>query len=279
MQSETNGGCNRLRHEKPSENGYRQNITFETSDVHKMPKLSIISHFYNHPEKVERQIQHWNKINPALLSSVEFILVDDCSEDTPKISAGNINLRHFRITTDIAWNQAGARNLGAFHAAGEWGLFFDIDQQLNLDTLETLLLNLDRLDKTTMYYLRIKELVDIINNVNLSNHPNTFLVNMQQFRTRGMYDEDFAGHYGYEDLYMPRVWENSGGSRVLLNDFIFFEDLGFGTTNINRNADRNNALAMEKLRAGGKNSPGILRFEWKEITIPKDATTHATTHL
>jgi glycosyltransferase involved in cell wall biosynthesis len=232
-----------------------------------MPKITIISHFYNHPEKVERQVEHWKKIDSQLLPHLEFVLVDDCSEDRPTLSKGNLNLRLFRVVTDIPWNQAGARNLAAFHAVGEWGLFFDIDQQVSLDTLIILLSNIDKLDKKTMYYLRVKELYDSLNDTFLTNHPNTYLVNMPMFRTIGMFDEDFAGHYGYEDLYMPRVWETAGGNRVLLNEPIFFEDLNFRTTNFNRDLERNKQLMLHKLNTGCKNSPGILRFEWQEVAL------------
>ena len=83
----------------------------------------------------------------------------------------------------------------------------------------------------------------------------------------GMYDEDFAGYYGYEDLYMPLVWARHGGKRVLFNDPVFFEDMGFGTTSLNRDLSRNLALAQQKMAAGTKNSPGILRFEWEQIDI------------
>lgn len=232
-----------------------------------MPKLSIISHFYNHPAMVERQIAHWRSIPPELAQHIEFILVDDCSEQLPNIERGHLNLRLFRITSDIAWNQAGARNLGTYQASGEWALFFDIDQKLYLDTLPLLLGSLDRLARRTMYYLRIKELIDITVNEPLSNHPNTFLVPLGDFKVMGRYDEDFAGHYGYEDLYMPRVWETAGGQRVLLNTPVFFEDMDFGTGNFNRDLSRNLALAQQKMAAGCRNSPGILRFDWEEVPL------------
>ena len=75
------------------------------------------------------------------------------------------------------------------------------------------------------------------------------------------------GHYGYEDLYLPRVWEAAGGQRTLLNSPVFFEDMGFGTSNFTRDLTRNQNLMLQKLASGCKNSPGILRFEWKEETL------------
>jgi glycosyltransferase involved in cell wall biosynthesis len=232
-----------------------------------VPKLSVITHYYNHPEYVEEQLTHWQKIPPHLLNEIEFIIVDDNSENQPMISKGSLNLRHFRVLTDIPWNQAGARNLGAFHATGEWALFFDVDQKWELETVGLLLNNLDNLSKQTMFYLQIRELIDITVNKPLSNHPNTFLVHLPTFRVLGMYDEDFTGHYGYEDLYMPRVWEARGGKRSLINQLVFFEDMPFGTSNFDRDLMRNQQLMLAKLGAGCKNSPGILRFEWEETVL------------
>jgi glycosyltransferase involved in cell wall biosynthesis len=234
-----------------------------------MPKLSIISHYYNHPQMVQDQIAYWESLPDNFLSHVEFILVDDCSEETPIIPATKLNLKVFRVITDVPWNQGGARNLGAFNATGEWALYFDIDQKFYAEPMLSILATLDNLDKMTMYYFRIKELIDITVNKSLPNHPNTFLVNLEKFKQCGMYDEDFAGHYGYEDLYMPQVWIKHGGNRVLFNDPVFFEDMGFGTSSLNRDLSRNLALAQQKMAAGTKNSPGILRFEWELVNTGK----------
>lgn len=232
-----------------------------------MPKLSFISHYYNHPQMVQDQIAYWESLPDSLLSQVEFILVDDCSEDTPVLPPTKLDLRMYRVTTDLPWNQAGARNLGAFNARGEWALFFDIDQRFYPGPMEMIVNNLERLDTMTMYYLRIKELIDITVNKPLDFHPNTFLVNLPKFRLHAMYDEDFVGHYGYEDLYMPQVWEKRGGVRTLLGETNFVEDLGFGTSNLNRDLSRNLALAHQKLADGCKRPQGILRFEWEQLDI------------
>jgi hypothetical protein len=47
----------------------------------------------------------------------------------------------------------------------------------------------------------------------------------------------------------------------------FFEDMAFGTSNLNRDLSRNLALAQQKMLAGTKNSPGILRFEWEPVNV------------
>jgi glycosyltransferase involved in cell wall biosynthesis len=232
-----------------------------------MKKLSIISHFYNHPEMVLKQITYWESLPQSFLDKVEFVLIDDCSEEQPSFQPTHLDLKVFRITTDIPWNQAGARNLGIFNAQGEWALYFDIDQHFYVEPITLVLAQLDQLDRNTMYYFKIKSLIDVVNNASLLHHPNTFLVNVPNFKRMGLYDEDFAGHYGYEDLYMPQVWERNGGHRTLFNTPDFFEDGGFGTSSLSRDLAQNAALGQEKMHNGILNSPGILRFRWTTIPI------------
>ena len=233
-----------------------------------MAKLSLISHYYNHPKMVRDMIAYWEQLPDIFLSQVEFILVDDCSEQCPVLpTSTKINIKVYRVTTNLPWNQAGARNLGAFNATGEWALYFDIDQTFYAEPMLGVLANLDRLDPMVLYYFQIKELIDITNNTPLQFAPCTFLVNLAKFKQHGMYDEDFVGHYGYEDLYMPKVWEANGGKRVLFNDSIYFEDMGFGTTNLDRDLSHNLRLAQEKMARGPKNSTGMIRFEWKQVDL------------
>lgn len=232
-----------------------------------MKKLSIISHFYNHPEMVLRQIAYWETLPQSFLDQVEFVLVDDCSENCAVFMPTRLDLKVFRVTTDIPWNQAGARNLGIFNAIGEWALYFDIDQHFYTEPMSAVLAQLDQMDVNTLYYFKIKSLIDTTSNTSLTHHPSTFMVNVASFKRMGLYDEDFAGHYGYEDLYMPRVWERNGGKRTLFGAPDFFEDSSFSTTNLNRDLSRNAALGQQKIHGGVTNSLGILRFRWEQIPI------------
>jgi glycosyltransferase involved in cell wall biosynthesis len=238
-----------------------------------MPKLSFISNYYNYPEKVEEQISYWESFPESFLSEVEFILIDDCSEQRVAFRPTTLNLRVFRITTAIAWNQAGARNLGACNANGEWSLFSDIDQRFYLQPMQKLLTRLNNLDPMFIYYPKAKNITDLDGSPK-SVHVNTILVNTQKFKEMGLYDEDFAGHYGYEDLYLPEVWERHGGYRAILGDMEYFEDLRFRTKTLDRDLTRNHMLKEEKTAAGAKNAPGILRFDWEAVSLkPSPADT------
>lgn len=231
-----------------------------------LPFLSIICHFYGHHDKVLEQIRHWGQLAPELREKIEFVLVDDCSESPLVLPRHNLNLRLFRITTDIPWNQGGARNLGAMQAHGQWGMFFDIDQKIQLETVPLLIDLLEKANpRNTFLYFRIRELIDTQTNQSLPCHPNTFLTNLEDFRERGMYDEDFSGHYGYEDLYLMAVWEKHGGNRIVLEQPVFFEDMNFGTTSLDRSKERNQQLMDEKIKSGYPGAPSILRFDWIEM--------------
>jgi glycosyltransferase involved in cell wall biosynthesis len=231
-----------------------------------MPKLSFISNYYNYPDKVEEQIKYWESLPESFLSEVEFILVDDGSEQRMDFRPTHLNLRVFRITTAIAWNQAGARNLGACNASGQWSLFSDIDQRFYLQPMQKLLERLDDLDQMFMYYPKTKNITDLDGSPQIF-HVNTILINTQKFREMGLYDEDFAGHYGYEDLYLGKVWERHGGRRAILHDMEYLEDLRFRTKALDRDLTRNHMLAEQKIAAGVRNAPGILRFDWEAVSL------------
>jgi glycosyltransferase involved in cell wall biosynthesis len=109
------------------------------------PNLSIISHFYNAHECVDQQIAHWQQINPQLRNLFEFILVDDFSDTEYKLPPNDLNIRLFRVTDDIPWNQGGARNLATIHATGSVAMFIDIDQHIKIEFLERLCASIENI--------------------------------------------------------------------------------------------------------------------------------------
>jgi glycosyltransferase involved in cell wall biosynthesis len=228
-------------------------------------KLSVIVPYYNNLERVQRQLELWESLPKTITREVEFILIDDCSEQSASVHSEFLNIKHFRIKTDIDWNQPGARNLGAFVASGEWALFYDVDQLPTLEGLALIIERLNELHGGFMYFFRIKELINPVNGKPLEYHPSTFLIRLPLFKWHVMFDEDFSGHYGYDDLYMHAVWEKFGGKFVLLNDVVFFEDLESGTPKLSRNLQRNAALEVMKRLAGSKKPAHFLRFEWEQV--------------
>jgi hypothetical protein len=230
------------------------------------PNLSIISHFYNEHEWVNNQIAHWQQINPQFRDFFEFILVDDFSDEKYKLPKTDLNIRLFRVTDDIPWNQGGARNLATFHATGSVALFADIDQHIKIEFLERLCASVSNIQRNTIHFFKSNPpLINIQNGETLIHHPNSFFVNLKDFKTLVHYDEDFVGHYGFEDVFLLRVWEKLGGKVTLVNEDVSSQ-LPFGTLSLNRDIQTNEALIQKKVFFENcKMSNSILRFSWEEV--------------
>ena len=220
-------------------------------------KISYVLPFFNNPESVARQVENWQKISVynALLS--ELILVDDCStvnHPVPRYTG----LSLYRISSPIRWNQAGARNLGAFQSKADWLLLSDIDYLILPEDFKLIYDNLGGFDPDMLYFFgaRNKEGVEI------QSHPNSFLINRVNFLSLGGVDEDFVGHYGFEDIFFVKSWERYFKRSVVLSN-IFLHHTGFHT-DLERNTERNAKLLETKLQSLGSLKPK-LRFDYERI--------------
>jgi predicted glycosyltransferase involved in capsule biosynthesis len=196
---------------------------------------------------------------------MKLIVIDDFSDEIVVPSKDKIDIVYYRITDDIAWNQAGARNLGCILSETDWSIFFDIDQIPNETGLQYIFNKLEHLNKNTLYYFNVSNFIDSNLNVELQVHPNTFLVHTNTFKSKGMYDEDFVGNYGYEDLYLPYVWEHFGGKREILGSEPFFTDQHIKTSNLDRSTEINHKLALKKINDGITPPKNFLRFQWIKL--------------
>ena len=102
-------------------------------------------------------------------------------------------------------------------------------------------------------------------------HINSFLITRQGFFKAGGYDEDFSGHYGFEDVAFRMMWRKHVGTEVLLTD-IAFEQIAFRTSGLDRDLQRNQALIAQRAAAGLPKPKGMLRFAWSEAPCSAAAT-------
>ncbi len=225
--------------------------------------LSLVTHHLNGHHKVQSLLQELSKLDEHVRAQFEVIVVDDCSEEVIIPEIKGLNLKAYRITDDIPWNQAGARNLGCFMAESPWVLLFDIDQVPLDDSIYLILKSIQDLENNCLYYFYVNDFIDSNLKKKLDIHPNTFLVNTQRFKATCMYDEDFVGHYGYEDLYLPYVWEFYGGKRLILGNTPLFKDTQFKTDKLDRSSVINKALALKKINGGLKKPSSFIRFSWE----------------
>jgi hypothetical protein len=224
-----------------------------------MSELSIITHIYNAQEGVAHQVALWKTLNPSLLQRLEFIVIDDHSDQPIQVDRGPLNLRQFRVDSDIDWNMPGCRNLGAIQACSPWLLYFDVDNVAPGDQLEKLVLGLQGLDPTRLCVFR-----RVHDGREVEPHINSFLISRKGFFRAGGYDEDFAGHYGYEDVLFRNLWRKHVGGETLIQDVVF-QQMGWRTNDLNRDTTRNQALIQYKAALGMPRPQNLLRFAWHEV--------------
>jgi len=221
--------------------------------------LSVLTHVYNGKEAIFRQLHNWMQIPATLRRQIEFIVVDDYSDEPLQLPACNLNLSLYRVDEDIAWNQPGCRNLAALMARAPWLLFFDADNVLAPIGFDLIMQGLDRIPRRCLYtFARIEA------GQQTSSHVNTFLVPRDAFFAAGPYDEDFCGHYGYDDIMLRNLWSKNIGDERFIAD-IMFQQLSMSTQSLNRDLHTNRSLLIKKLAQGLPRPKGIVRFHWSMV--------------
>ncbi len=224
-----------------------------------MSELSIITHVYNAHEGVAHQVALWQTLHPSLLQRLEFVVIDDHSDQPIQVDRGPLNLRLFRVDSDIDWNMPGCRNLAAIQASSPWLLYFDVDNVAPSEQLQRLVLGLPGLDPTRLCVFRRMH-----DGQEVEPHINSFLISRKGFFRAGGYDEDFAGHYGYEDVLFRNLWRKHVGGETLIQDVVF-QQMGWRTNDLNRDTARNQALIQYKAALGMPRAQNLLRFAWHEV--------------
>ena len=225
-----------------------------------MADLTLITHVYNAQQPVDRQLALWKQFSPALRARLQFLVIDDHSDEPLQVDKGDLDLRLVRVADDIDWNMPGCRNLAATLCETPWMLFFDVDNVASEASLQKIVDALPRLDKRRLHVFRRTE-----NGVDVEPHINSFLITRQGFFQAGGYDEDFSGHYGFEDVAFRMMWRKHVGTEVLLTD-IAFEQIAFRTSGLDRDLQRNQALIAQRAAAGLPKPRGMLRFNWDDVT-------------
>jgi hypothetical protein len=225
-----------------------------------MANLTLITHVYNAQGPVDQQLALWRAFAPDLLARLSFLVIDDHSDTPLSVDKGPLDLRLLRVEDDIDWNMPGCRNLAATVAETAWMLYFDVDNVASEASLRKIVDALPQLDTKRLHVFRRVE-----GGVDVEPHINSFLITRQGFFRAGGYDEDFSGHYGFEDVLFRMMWRKHVGTEVLLTD-IAFEQIAFRTSGLDRDTTRNQALAQARAAAGMPKPKGMLRFGWAEVT-------------
>lgn len=183
--------------------------TFDKSHI----KLSYVTHFYCNQQSIDSVLSllhEYEKYPSDILDAIEFIIIDDCSPLEYEIPALNLNYQWLKITTDIPWNQGGARNLGVTYAKSDKILITDLDHGYPPETLQYLI-NTSQPGRRFYKFRRKNQQGEIY-----KGHANAFFMSRARFMRFWGYDEEYCGHYGGEDYRFVKFHKYHGSQQRYL---------------------------------------------------------------
>jgi hypothetical protein len=195
------------------------------------------------------------------------ILVDDCSKRDPAlphIRDVGIEIELYRINTDRAWNQNGARNLGMTHASG-WCLLTDMDHLLLARDAKRLQ-RID-LDGGPARYYRPHRILAATSQ-HYKPHPNTWIIRALDYWHAGGYDERYCGYYG-TDWTLRKALENAFGPAgdIDVDLWLYQREVqpDASTTDYGRKGSEYHLRSLPCKGASLKPVP-MLNFEWERVS-------------
>ena len=175
--------------------------------------LTCITHFYCNQKSIDSittLLKQYESYPADILDRTEFIIVDDCSPlkyDVPEL---DLNFRWLRVTTDIPWNQGGARNLGVTFAKSDKILMSDLDHAFPPETLAYLA---NHPNPGRNFYKMWRKRPD---GSLYKGHANLFFMSRARFLRFYGYDEEFSGNYGAEDYRFVKFQKYQGSRQSYL---------------------------------------------------------------
>ncbi len=237
-------------------------------------KLSYITHFYFDQESgdsLSDLLRIYENYDPALLDVIQFVIVDDGSPLEMEIPDFDLNITWLRITEDIPWNQAGSRNLGAVHAKSDKIILTDLD----LVFPEKTLWGIVNSRNPGRYFYKFHKF-DKATGKKTRSHPNTFFISRSRFLRHFGCDEEFAGNYGYEDLWFVKYqkyhgsWQRHLPKKYFCHDRVDI-DRDSKYHSLVRDQNLNRELYLRKRRESNLWGPEsghsriFLNFTWKIV--------------
>lgn len=200
-----------------------------------MPDLSIITITYGQPLMMERFLAEL-----PLDPSIELVVVDDCGNPPQELRPSIDQL--LRIEQDIPWNQPGARNLGIMHATAPVLLIIDNDMRPQAHQTAHWLAAARTLKEGHVIVPAVRYPSGELN----LGHPHNYLIRREDMIRMGGYDEDYAGHYGWEDVQQINLLKALFTVRHAPE--LYVDHHGGGVETLERNTHRNHHLHLRKAR-------------------------------
>lgn len=235
---------------------------------------TFIYPYFENPMMLDVQVRNWNRYSEDLRSRVRIILIDDGSRRNPAeriFRRCQLQKELYRISTNIPWNQHGARNLGAAVAPvreclDPWMLMCDIDMMMTGEMAARLLA---RVHSSQCHYTFERSYP---NQPHLNRyHVNMFSVRHSVYWQVGGYDEDYCGLYGGDVPFLQQL--RSLSPRVHLEDVVLLAHLpcdvaDANTQDFSRTGEfRTSYLKVLKRKQlmGQERARDPLRFAWERV--------------
>ncbi len=252
-----------------------------------MKQITLVVPTYNNPQMLARQLAAWEKWSPEARAAFQIVIVDDgSSPPADPFYRGALPLSLYRIDTDLAWNQHGARNLGAHVADTPWLLMIDIDHVVPAGTADAIAglvadsatswpkwfkfprIRIGAADET-----RTKDETTGIRpdatNVVVRPGLNIFMCPRDAFWRAGAYNEDFCGTLCGDSQFL-RELANDLGPPVVLDCALHVHTRhsvpDANTMGLSRDLAPGRALVAAAKRKGTvKGHAPYMRFPWRRI--------------
>ena len=253
-------------------------------------KIDIVYTYYNGINLLEKYIDHWNNNFNDVKHKINFILIDDHSDESCKAinivqkMDINFNFQLYHVDDNILWNEMGARNLGGSISTSDTLLFLDWDHLITQELIHEIFTW--PFDEKHMYLFHRKKYKNhmplwepgqfnnwlqenkLISTPGTKNVPvrSGFCLTRKLWEDVGGFDEDFAGNYGkYDRMFRTNV-KNHGVKEVLINNIPIILMFCAETQNVTRdNTSKKINLRTYKRKQHNFYRPeNMLRFKFSK---------------
>jgi hypothetical protein len=164
--------------------------------------------YYGQVERLQYQLDFFSEQTTKFTDNTILQIINDGYNDgglfeTIVQSYPNLNIKAYEATTDVGFNNHGARNLMMLESSTNWNMLMDIDVLLNKKLFANMMTA--KLNKKMFYCFKVEfdhpDNPEDYDNLDIDPkkilkyqaHPNTWLITKPCFWTSGGYDVEFTG--------------------------------------------------------------------------------------
>lgn len=188
--------------------------------INSLPKVSIITTFYNEEELLSRCLQ---SIKNQFYKNIELILVNDGSTDQSIIIAESFKntLQNCKIISIKNSGHSQARNIGLQNATGEFVTFLDADDEFETDAI-SIFVNKILLDNSDLVISRFT----VYNQFNLSEMIGGWKQrNQKTTKTKLLLNEMF--NHGISENVWAKLFRTQLAKQIFFEKGLWFDDRPF----------------------------------------------------